>query len=330
MSKARLLIVSGIAAFGLAVTACSSPAATPTTDQTGPVTTPAQTVAPSNSIPLSKDLNGITVTGPKGKAPTVNFKAPFALGETTVKVLIPGTGHKVPADGIVKISYYGVNGRDKKVFDESFKTGKPIEFSTAQVIAGFKKGLEGQAVGSRVLIGIPGKDGYDSSGGSQDGSIKVGDTILFVVDIVDSSLASASGQQVQPKPGLPTVAMENGKPKITKPDGNPPTSLQVQTLIKGSGPAVGAGDTIMVKYQGMSWKTGQVFEEDYTKGETGALSGLIKGWQQGLVGQTVGSRVLLVVPPALGYPDGRREPKLEPGDTLIYVIDVLYTSKAAA
>lgn len=279
---------------------------------------------------MSKDLSGITVTGEKGKAPKVTFKAPFALDETVVKVLIPATGRKVPPDGVVKVSYYGVNGRDSKVFDESFKTGKPIEFSTGQVIAGFRKGLEGQTVGSRVLIGVPGKDGYDAQGGSQDGSIKVGDTIMFVVDIVDASRSMATGPAVAPKAGLPAVTVEDGKPKITPPTGNPPAALQVQPLIKGDGAKVGAGDTIMVKYVGMSWKTGKVFEEDYDKGEAGSLAGLIKGWQQGLAGQTVGSRVLLVIPPSLGYPDGRREPKLEPGDTLIYVVDILYTSTPAA
>lgn len=330
VSKARLLIASTLVAFGVAASACSSPAASPTGTPSQQTTTASPTATPTQAIPVSKDLSGITVTGDKGKAPKVTFKTPFGLAETAVKVLIPGsTGRKVPVGGVVKVSYHGVNGRDGKVFDESFSGGEPIEFSTAQVIAGFKKGLEGQEVGSRVLIGVPGKDGYDASGGSQDGSIKVGDTILFVVDIVDASRESASGQAVQPKPGLPTVTIEGGKPKITPPTGAPPTNLQVQTLIKGDGAPVAATDAIMVKYVGMSWKTGKVFEEDFDKGETGALSSLIKGWQQGLLGQTVGSRVMLVIPPALAYPDGRREPSLQPGDTLIYVIDILYASKSA-
>lgn len=321
VSKARYALILSLLPLALSMVACSSPSGVPSS------------ASPSGSTAsptvVSKDLSGVTVTGDFGKTPKVTFKAGLYLAETTTKVIKASTGRKVPASGIVKVHYYGVNGRDGKVFDESFSTGSPVEFPTDGVITGFKKGLEGQTVGSRVLIGIPGKDGYDASGGSSDGSIAKGDTILFVVDIVDTSYEYATGQAVTPKAGLPTVAVEDNVPKITIPDSDPPSSLQVQTLIKGSGAKVTTSSTILVKYTGVSWKTKEVVEENWTTGESSALNSLIKGWQQGLSGQTVGSRVLLVIPPSLAYPTGQRKPKVEAGDTLVYVIDILYASSSS-
>lgn len=271
-------------------------------------------------------MSGIKVTGEFGKKPTVTFAKPFYLGATQTRVIKQGNGRKIPEHGIVKVNYYGVNGRDGKVFDESFSKGTPAEFAIDQVITGFKTGLIGQEVGSRVLIGIPGKDGYDSQGGSTDGSIKTGDTILFVVDIIDTSYETATGTAVTPKAGLPTVTFADGKASISIPDSDPPKTLQVQTLIKGAGAKITKDSTILVKYTGVSWKTKKVVEENWTTGESAALSSLIAGWQQGLPGQTVGSRVFLVIPPSLAYPNGNRSPKVEAGDTLVYSIDILYAA----
>ena len=104
----------------------------------------------------------------------------------------------------VEVNYYGVNGRTGKKFDESFTNGQPVAFSLAQVVPGFSKGLVGQRQGSRVLIAMPGKDGYDPMGGNPQAGIEVGDTLIFVVDLVDVQLAGPEGSTVQPR-GLPTV-----------------------------------------------------------------------------------------------------------------------------
>ncbi|WP_051209266.1 FKBP-type peptidyl-prolyl cis-trans isomerase [Propionicicella superfundia] len=322
MSKARAVLIAGLIPLALSLAACASPSPSPT----GTTGTTAGTTPTASAVATAKDLSSITVKGDVGATPTVTFAKPFYVGETMVKVLKAGTGRKVPANGIVKINYYGVNGRDGTVFDESFSGGTPAEFAIDQVITGFKTGLLGQQVGSRILIGIPGKDGYDANGGSSDGSIQTGDTILFVVDILDTSYEVASGTAVTPKEGLPTVTFADGKPTITIPDADPPATLQVQTLITGDGAKLTSSSTVLVKYTGVSWKTKEVVEENWTTGETSALSSLISGWQQGLPGQTVGSRVLLVIPPGLAYPTGRRAPKVEAGDTLVYVIDILYAA----
>ena len=74
------------------------------------------------------------------------------------------------------------------------------------------------------------------------------------------------------------------------------------------------------------WSDGKVLEETYGgKSATAELSGLLPGMVKGLTGQTVGSRMLLVIPPADGYPDGNATPSLKPGETLVIVVDLLFT-----
>nr|WP_269449772.1 FKBP-type peptidyl-prolyl cis-trans isomerase [Auraticoccus cholistanensis] len=230
------------------------------------------------------------------------------------------------ADGTAELDYVGVNARTGEVFDSSFERGQTAVFPLDQVVPGFSKGLEGQRVGSRVLIAMPGEDGYDASGGNPQAGIEVGDTLLFVVDVVATQLDGPEGTAVEPEEGLPEVSGPEDDPKITVPDGEAPGELVVQPLVEGEGKPVAAEDTITVNYRGVVWETGEVFDSSYEDGpQTGALSSLIPGWQQGLVDQPVGSRVLLVVPPDQGYPQGNQTPALEPGQTLVYVVDVLFT-----
>ena len=327
-SPARIALA---AAAVLALTACTSgtptdsasPSPTPTASPSA-TPTPTPTPTPTSTVPVSSSLDAIKVTGKPLAAPKVEFKAPFAIDKTRVEVLKAGTGPKADANGYVSVQYQGVNGRTGKVFDESFSAkGDPITFPLTGVIPGFQKGLTGQQAGSRVLIGIPGPDGYDPMGGAGE-DIKVGDTLLFVVDIVDVSLTEPSGKVITPPSGLPTVSPGTGKPTITIPSGDAPTTMTAQVLIEGTGRKVAKDDTILVRYVGVSWKTGQVVDDHFATADSGPLSSTIPGWIKGLEGKTVGSRVLLVLPPAFGFPKGSNNPPLEAGDTIVYVVDLLF------
>ena len=119
-------------------------------------------------------------------------------------MLEPGNGPVVGEGQSVEVNYYGVNGRTGKKFDESFSTrDSRSAFSLAQVVPGFSKGLVGQHQGSRVLIAMPGKDGYDPTGGNPQAGIKVGDTLIFVVDLVDVQLAWPRGHDGAAEGGPP-------------------------------------------------------------------------------------------------------------------------------
>jgi len=305
--------------------ASPTPAAAPTSASQSASPTPAPTPKPKQ-IKASNSFDKITVTGGYGKEPKVKVASPWAIDKTRAKVLEPGKGPVVGEGQSVEVNYYGVNGRTGKKFDESFSTGQPVAFSLAQVVPGFSKGLAGQRQGSRVLIAMPGEDGYDPMGGNPQAGIEAGDTLIFVVDLVDVQLAGPEGSTVRPKEGLPTVTDKGGKPEVTIPESAPPTTLQVQPLIKGKGKKVGANDAITFNYLWVRWSDGKVLEETYGgKSATAELSGLLPGMVKGLTGQTVGSRMLLVIPPADGYPDGNATPSLKPGETLVIVVDLLFT-----
>lgn len=335
---ARVVTALGVSA-ALLLAACGndgdtaaptpSPSVSASTSAPTPSASASGTPSPTPSakpIKASDNFDAVKVTGAYGKPPKVTVKSPWAIDQTRTKVLTPSDGDVVKEGQTVEVNYYGVDGRTGKTFDESFTRGAPIAFSLAQVVPGFSKGLVGQKQGSRVVIAMPGKDGYDASGGNPQAGIEVGDTLLFVVDLVGVQLSGPRGTAVAPKAGLPTVADKGGVPEITVPKADPPTTLQVQPLITGKGKKVGQNDQVTFNYRWVRWSDGKLLEESYG-GEpaTTGLTSLLPGMVKGLTGQTVGSRVLLVIPPADGYPDGNPTPSLAPNETLVMVVDLLFT-----
>lgn len=254
--------------------------------------------------------------------------APFGVEETLTKVVIPGDGPAISEDGLAEVHYVGINGRTGEVFDESWSRGEPAQFQLSQVVPGFAKGLTSQRVGSRVVIAMPGEDGYDSSGGNPQAGINLGDTLVFVVDITDAPLERAEGTVVAPREGLPTVTFDGDVPTVEIPEGSAPSELAVQPLITGTGTPVQASDAITARYQAVVWSTGEVVEDTYGgAAETELLSALIPAWQEALVDQPVGSRLLIVAPPEMAYPEdpGARNPNPAAGQTVVYVVDLLHT-----
>lgn len=117
------------------------------------------------------------------------------------------------------------------------------------------------------------------------------------------------------------------KPQITFPAADAPEVLVVKTLVQGDGAEVVAGDNIVVHYLGQSWG-GEVFDNSYDRGATIdfpiGLGAVIGGWDQGLVGQLVGSRILLSIPPELGYGQrGVPQAGIGAGATLVFVVDIV-------
>ena len=121
---------------------------------------------------------------------------------------------------------------------------------------------------------------------------------------------------------------ENGKPTISIPKSDPPKSLVVQPLIKGTGPVVQQGQTTTLHYTGVIWGSGKEFDSSWDRAQPTVIpigkGSVIAGWDEGLVGQTVGSQVLLVIPPELGYgANGNPDAGISGTDTLVFVVDIL-------
>jgi len=159
-----------------------------------------------------------------------------------------------------------------------------------------------------------------------------------------SSSSSASGSSSAGKAttsvGVTVTGGFGDKPTLTVPSKAAPAKLTTDVLTAGSGPAVSNGQSVVVNYLGQTWdaKDGKanVFDNSYDRKTPFATpigkKAVITGWDQALVGQKAGSRLLLTIPPALAY--GAQQNASQPlaGHTLLFVVDLLgsYDANATA
>jgi len=278
----------------------------------------------------------VSAAGAFGKAPTVTIPAKVGSGALYTKTLIQGSGPKLTSTQSLLGNFvlYDWSGTTHKLIGSTYTDKVPTLF-TGSLLPGLEKALEGQQVGSRVLAVIPPADAFGTAGNSQIG-VGPKDTVVFVIDMVKSfdNSAGVSGAQTSNGGGtLPTVtAGAAGKgPTITIPKTAAPKTLQVKTLIKGTGPVVKKGNYIVVQYTGVNYRTGKVFDSSWSRSAPFATvigeGQVIPGWDTGLVGQTVGSRVLLVIPPADGYgKTGSSAAGITGTDTLVFAVDIISAS----
>jgi peptidylprolyl isomerase len=117
------------------------------------------------------------------------------------------------------------------------------------------------------------------------------------------------------------------KPEIDFPDDPPPTDLEVTDLVEGDGPEATSGSTVRVHYVGVAHSTGEEFDASYDRGEPLrfrlGIGQVIQGWDNGVQGMKVGGRRRLVIPPHLGYGDRGAGGVIKPGETLIFVCDLV-------
>jgi peptidylprolyl isomerase len=149
---------------------------------------------------------------------------------------------------------------------------------------------------------------------------------LILSLVIGLTGCSEIGDDMSSNTLVSVTASAGEAPTITAPSGDAPTELVSEDVIAGSGTEVVATSTLTVHYTLMKWSDGSILESSWTGGApaTFPLSGVIQGWQQGLLGAKVGGRRLLVIPPALGYGAMAGHP-LEK-DTLIFAVDIIAVS----
>jgi peptidylprolyl isomerase len=117
------------------------------------------------------------------------------------------------------------------------------------------------------------------------------------------------------------------KPEIDFPDGPPPTDLEITDLVDGDGDQATAGSTVKVHYVGVAHSTGEEFDASYNRGAPLefrlGIGQVISGWDTGVQGMKVGGRRKLVIPPHLAYGDRGAGGAIKPGETLIFVCDLV-------
>ena len=117
------------------------------------------------------------------------------------------------------------------------------------------------------------------------------------------------------------------KPEVDFPAGEPPTELEISDIWEGDGAVAKAGNTVQVHYVGVAYSTGEEFDASWSRGEPLefrlGVGQVIAGWDQGVQGMRVGGRRQLIIPPGLAYGDRGAGRSIAPGETLIFVCDLV-------
>ncbi|TRY19547.1 FKBP-type peptidyl-prolyl cis-trans isomerase [Tessaracoccus rhinocerotis] len=346
------------AVAGLLVAGCSSPDATQTdaaSEATAPATTPAADTATTEApVPESGGTCDATmgegeadttadaeaslaaleaVTISDDAAPTVTFDAPMSIGQEAVRVASDGDGEDLADGHLVTFNYLvcdTVTG--EKLYSTWGLTAEEDAPETYVLsVANFGESLaatmDGVSTGAKLLWAQPGLTAEESSTGQAVNGFLYAMTITGSQAVADS----ATGADVPvTDESLPVVEIVDGKPAITVPESfTDPTELVVQPLVQGEGATVEAGQTVLVKYSG--WLTdGTPFDSSWEREAPNDVftfqagtGGVIQGWDQGVLGQQVGSRLLLVVPSEMGYGATGSGDTIPPDATLVFVVDIL-------
>ncbi len=350
MRSPRLRLAALAAAPLLLLSACSTDGGngdgadqSATTDDAA-----ATSMAPTGDLSeLSVDASGDTPVIQRDGGAFAESDLPFVVGATEVETVEEGDGDEVGADHEVQARYVALNGATGEPFASTFESDETvtIDLGNEMLFPAFLEELPGRSAGETLLMAIPAEAGFGPSGNQQLG-VGPQDSLVFYMEIVSSAapLTEATGEAVEPEEGLPEVEADGQSPAtITIPeDAEEPTDLVVQPLIRGEGAEVQAGQTVKVHYTGVTFSDGEIFDESYQRGEPTefpiGVGQVIPGWDEGLVGQTVGSRVLLVIPAELAYgeapeapedTDGATATATQPpahelaGETLVFVVDIL-------
>jgi peptidylprolyl isomerase len=270
------------------------------------------------------------VSGAFGTDPVVTIPPGHPSGQLVVQTVLPGHGPVVRSGDYVLFNVQGkVWAGDREVVD-SYTNRQPqgLPLDSRATLPAWRH-LAGQRVGSRVVMVVPPRDGFGRQGDPQ-ANIMGSDTLIFVFDLLSAvpEHSDMTGQPFQAGPGLPDVTWTAHGPSITVPKAaRPPAKLVRDVLVRGHGRPVQNGDTVVVQDTGVVWRTGTVFDSSWARGfpESFVLGSgqVIPGWESGLGGLPVGSRVLLVLPPSLGYGQAGNPPDVGAHDTLVFVIDIL-------
>ncbi|MBT1173613.1 FKBP-type peptidyl-prolyl cis-trans isomerase [Bifidobacterium sp. MA2] len=275
----------------------------------------------SDSSTKMDQIAGITATGTPGQKPSIKFKTPMTVQNNTYAVLQEGDGATIEKGDRVCAQGIAINVKDGSELMSSWEKNTPdcsislTDANLAQVPPYTK--IVGLKLNSTIAFGI---NDSNSSGTSY--------IIAYTLISKSKDLTKAEGTPVADIPSnLPKVTRaKNGKPSIDMNGQGSVDKMVVQTLIKGDGKELTDSNTAVVKYTG--WLTdGTQFDSSWDKNTTfdADLSDsgqIITGWKEGLKGQTVGSQVLLIIPPDKGYGD-KKSGSIPANSTLVFVVDIL-------
>lgn len=275
----------------------------------------------------SDTMNGISAKGKPGSKPEISFDTPLKVENQSHQVIQKGDGDVIQDGDRVCTRSVAIDSKTGKEINSTWDEEKPecsIVIDKTSIPAYYDV-FRGQKINTTIAIGIDDQQEGGQSGSSKDSQ---GSSYIMALTFVSKTkdLKRAEGEKVKDVPAdLPKISLSNtGKPSLDLNNYKPTNTLVSQTLIKGKGAKVGEHQTISANYTGWLASDGKQFDSSWDRGQASdfSLDQVVKGWQQGLAGQTVGSQVLVIVPPDLGYGDQEKS-GIPANSTLIFVVDIL-------
>jgi len=324
--KFSALIVAAVVAASLA--ACSSPT-TAADCLTGVASGAAASLVTATGA-VSTDLQAAVAA-----APTVDYPTPLFTKGVEKNTLLQGTGELLQQGDAAEMYVW--------VYDGASTTGTPIASGAAVPRIGAKSVLpfgdlaECATVGSRIAGTIKTADYPDLVPANGPGA---GDTLVVVIDITARYLGKANGVEQIPQAGIPSVVLTpEGRPGVTIPNEAAPKESQTAVLKQGDGQVVKDGDMVIANFTALTWAEKEVFATTWDNSGPVGISvadfdpttqgGMVAGLKKAIIGQKVGSQVIVVLPPSDGFGDAAAAAAVgvQETDTVVYVFDVLGIQK---
>jgi FKBP-type peptidyl-prolyl cis-trans isomerase len=265
---------------------------------------PAKSV-PTPSTPKESPVSQIEVPSDVAAAPADAITTASGLA---YKVITPGNGGAHPtANSKVEVHYSGWT-TDGKMFDSSVQRGKTISFPLKGVIPGWTEGVQLMTVGEKTRFWIPAALAYGEKPARPGAPAGM---LVFDIELF--------GIKEMPKPPEVPSDVAAAPADAVKTE----SGLAYKVLKAGTGTAhPTAASKVEVHYSG--WTTdGKMFDSSVMRGETISfpLSGVIKGWTEGVQLMVVGEKTRFWIPGDLAYGETPRRPGA-PAGTLVFDIEL--------
>ena len=276
-------------------------------------------------------LDSVQVEGEVGTAPEVSFDRQLDATETTTEVVIEGDGAELAAgDQVLTHLWFGNGFTQEKAFS-TYDAKKPelVTVDEKQLSPVFLEGIEGQTVGSRVMVAAPASEAFGEQGNPQLG-IGNEDTVLVVIDLLSSVLEEPSGESANAPSWAPKIVEKDGVPTgfdFSRGSRSQRRSSAAPSWCAGTAPrsrrARPSWSTTWDRCSAARSRSTTASVEQPTSFQIG-VGAVVPGWDKSLVGKKIGSRVVMAVPPEDGYgKQGNPQAGIKGDDTLYFVVDIL-------
>lgn len=291
-------------------------------------------------------FDAVEISGAVGEVPEIDWNARVEAGKAVTKVVEEGEGPVVEDGDQVLVNLavsndveqdisfdtYGEEGALLLTVGEEKEPTQVVDLMTELISKEIEPGTT--RVGTRIAAVVDVKEQWEENIGLLLTPLGVGneDGMVVVADLEAVPLDGPEGKSKSAPSWAPDITVKKGEPTNLDTSGQPEpdpkaTKIAEALLVEGTGPVVEKGDLIIADYIGQTYGGARPFDDSFSRKDpasfTIGVGAVVQGWDDGLVGKKVGSRVLLRIPPKLGYGKQGQGEDIPGNATLYFVVDIL-------